>query len=80
MGTHGIDEITAKVPAQLPDNNGPSLGVGGGGWGRRGKVGIVGGVSALQPLQGLFLFLSSRYRGLSLELHQKKKCTNEKRG
>ncbi|KAL4548412.1 hypothetical protein Ndes2526B_g00986 [Nannochloris sp. 'desiccata'] len=26
MGTHGIDEITAKVPAQLPDNNGPGLG------------------------------------------------------
>ena len=36
---HGLDEITAKVPAQLPDNNGPSLGAGGGGWGRRGRGG-----------------------------------------
>jgi hypothetical protein len=26
MGPHGLDEITAKAPAQLPANNGPSLG------------------------------------------------------
>jgi hypothetical protein len=26
MGPHGLDEITAKMPVKLPDNNGPGLG------------------------------------------------------